>query len=163
MRQYRPMYPYTIPSSWWFIWKVLICIYQVGCLNVESQYKFLQANPTSSYTEVGEIDVKCRQTIGCLDQYIAPNNEHIGPRNPIPPPTQNRNSHTLKQFMPKGCSNGCSLDWSTRLANFHVNPAEMRWLVIFISKGKNTAERFITYMVQWSFDTLIYSLNHEWF
>ena len=34
---------------------------------------------------------------------------------------------------------------------------------IFISKGKNTAERFITYMGQWSFDTLFYILHHEWF
>ena len=64
--------------------------------------------------------LKCRNTLNCLDQYAAQNIKYARPPIPSQPPTekvffqwhtQTWNIHTVKQSMPRSCSNGCSLNW----------------------------------------------------
>ena len=67
--------------------------------------------------------LKCQNTLGCLDQYAAQNSKYARPPIPSQPPTQSSSSsgtlnmippwniHTVKQSMPRRCSNCCSLNW----------------------------------------------------
>ena len=67
--------------------------------------------------------LKGRNTLGCLDQYAAQNSKHARPPIPSQPPRSSFsdtlkmippwNIHTVKQSMPRNCSNGCSLNWFT--------------------------------------------------
>ena len=66
---------------------------------------------------------KRRNTLGCLDQYAAQNSKYARPQIPSHPQPQRSSSsgtlnmippwniHTVKQSMPRSCSNGCSLNW----------------------------------------------------
>ena len=69
--------------------------------------------------------LKCRNTLGCLEQYAAQNSKYARPQshhNPQPKRSSSSgtlniippwNIHTVKQSMPRSCFNGCSLNWVT--------------------------------------------------
>ena len=102
----RPsMFKMKIP--WLLIWYIYIKMSLVNCLVQER--------------------LKRRNTLGCLDQNAAQNSKYARPdpqshHNPQPQNSSSSgtlnmippwNIHTVKQSMPRSCSNGCSLNWFT--------------------------------------------------
>ena len=69
--------------------------------------------------------LKCRNTLGCLNQYAAQNSKYARPPIPSHPPNpkgllpvthsiwSHHETFTLWKSMPRSCSNGCSLNWFT--------------------------------------------------
>ena len=69
--------------------------------------------------------LKRQNTLSCLDQYAAQNSKYARPQSHHNPQTKRFSSsstlnmippwniHTVKQSMPRSCSNGCSLNWLT--------------------------------------------------
>ena len=86
----------------------------------------LTASSSKTFTNLNKSGFTRRNTLGCLDQYavykivnMLDSQSHHNPQpkrssssgtlNMIPP----WNIHTVKQSMPRSCSNGCSLNWLT--------------------------------------------------
>ena len=91
------------------------------------------------YYYIWQEQLKRQNTLGCLDQYAAQNSEYA--RTPIPSQPQPKRSsssgtlnmipswniHTVKQSMPRSCSNGCSLNWFTEWGKFWLWSSTWPW------------------------------------